>query len=146
MKSIATNKYFLTIFFFLGTIPWALIITIIVAASIMSFAALIYGYKFHNSCYETGEMFKAVDKEADKKYKVDTVRSNPSSPINGMVQLSSNKDIPSGDWTEMQDMPSPHSGKRPDYQRAASKDCMEVRVDEKGKSTIFKLFMYLRST
>ena len=92
----------------------------------MAFVALIYGYKFHNSCYETGEMFKAVDKEADKKYKVDTVRSNPSSPINGMVQLSSNKDIPNGDWTEMQDMPSPHSGKRPDYQRAASKDCMEV--------------------
>ena len=107
----------------------------------MAFVALIYGYKFHNSCYETGEMFKAVDKEADKKYKVDTVKSNPSSPINGMVQLSSNKDVPSGDWTEMQDMPSPHSGKRPDYQRAASKDCMEVSADEE-----VQLLMHLALT
>ena len=48
--------------------------------------------------------------------------------MNG-IHNSPNKGSPKQDWTEMQDMPSPQSGKKAAYQRAGSKDSMEVSLE-----------------
>ncbi len=50
--------------------------------------------------------------------------ANPGAMLNGTGDPSSTD---KKDWTEMSDMPSPQSGKKQAYQRAGSKDSMEVK-------------------
>ena len=85
----------------------------------------IYFYRFCTSARDKTDFFEDVIDEADRQYDVNTLDTNHSNEINNSPgnKSSNNKQ----DWTEMQNMPSPQSGKRGNYQRAGSKDSMEVR-------------------
>ena len=90
----------------------------------MGVIAMIYFCRCYKWGHDTADIFKDVDKEAvDGSFKVAVASKNlpPSTIINGI-----HSEPRSVDWTEMQDMPSPQSGKRAAYQRAGSKDSMEV--------------------
>ena len=62
------------------------------------------------------------------RYKQQTSVPATNAIVMNGIHNSPNKGSPKQDWTEMQDMPSPQSGKKAAYQRAGSKDSMEVRV------------------
>ena len=62
------------------------------------------------------------------RYKQQTSVPATNAIVMNGIHHSPNKGSPKQDWTEMQDMPSPQSGKKAAYQRAGSKDSMEVRV------------------
>ena len=84
---------------------------------------LFYFRKCCHWCVDTSNVFKNVDLVVDVDYK-------PSVPVeqdpNVQIGKGNSTADPDLDWTELNDMPSPKSGKNPSYQRSGSKDCMEV--------------------
>ena len=96
---------------------------------VISLLATIYFCRFFKKAIGTRDTLKAVGKTLD----VNTSDSEkPAVVLNGTARTnrdwnSSGEQSPTKDWTELQDMPSPQSGKRQAYQRAGSKDSMEVR-------------------
>jgi hypothetical protein len=111
---------------FSGNVPWPMIISIASILPIVGFIAMMYFCRCYQWGHATTDMFKDVDKEVDHdSYKGPLPVSKPGVQImnGGHVRNNSgNSDPKTGtDWTEMQDMPSPQSGKKSGYQRAGSK-------------------------
>ena len=105
-------------------IPYGIIGSICAIVPILGMLGFIYFYRFWYSSRDKSDFFEDVIDEADRQYDVNTLDTNHSNEINnspGNKSLNQKQD-----WTEMQNMPSPQSGKRGNYQRAGSKDSMEV--------------------
>ena len=83
--------------------------------------------------------FEEVGIAADTRLKV-SVSDKPVSALNGGIYAArAPAEDSKADWTEMQDMPSPHSGKKIEYERSCSKDSIQSlikrkTVDERGTS------------
>ena len=107
----------------------------------IAFIATAYFCKCYTSSVDVLNVFKEVGIEADNHLKV-TVSNKPVSALNGGSGLYATRapaEDSKADWTEMQDMPSPHSGKKIEYERSVSKDSIQSlikrkTVDERGTS------------
>ena len=106
--------------------------------------ALVSGFYFCRCVkwgHDTNNIFKDVGKEIELPYKEaipakGIIEVNDKNDSSTMAQSDSTTSPASGsplDWTEMNDMASPNSGKHRNYDRSASKDSMEILLDQKSK-------------
>ena len=107
------------------------ILVVVVIGILLTF----YFFRCYKWGHDTNNIFKDVDNEIEVAYKeaipVEKVATSNNTVKN--THLPNSCDNHKVDWTEMNDMSSPQSGKHPSYQRAGSKDSMEILLDNKGK-------------
>lgn len=123
-----------------GDVPFVMIGIVVAVVAVVSILLCLYFLRCYKWSLETNNIFKDIDKEMEMAYTKETVaikkpiesfspNNLPTSPSNQAPAVD-----PKVDWTEMNDMSSPNSGKHPSYQRSGSKDSMEILLDSKEKT------------
>lgn len=113
---------------------------VVAVVAVVSILLCLYFLRCYKWSLETNNIFKDIDKEMEMAYNKEAVAiKKPIESFNPNHLPSSSSAPPNSvdpkvDWTEMNDMSSPNSGKHPSYQRSGSKDSMQILLDSKEKT------------